>query len=327
MRRHGRPAPRSSVSAAPPSLLATEAPASGTSDDDSTGITRKTSRFSGSRFLGTARNRSRRLELISRPLRRFFVGSVNPFPSGDHPFVKPFAKIDPRVMMPAMASAAAIGFDVYGTLVDPLGISEELRRFVGDDADRVAQLWRTTQLEYSWRRSLMDLYEPFSLCTAQALDFAARSLGHQLAPAAAAKLQNAYRQLPAFPDAVEGLTRMNDTGHRMVAFSNGEAASVRAVLTHAGLIRLFADVVSVDEVKTYKPAPVAYRHLAARAGTAMRDTWLVSSNPFDVIGAKAAGLRTAWVRRNPRAILDPWEIEADLVVADLIELSGRLDVS
>ena len=97
-----------------------------------------------------------------------------------------------------------------------------------------------------------------------------------------------------------------------------------AVLTHAGLLPLLAGVVSVDEVQTYKPAPSVYRHLAVRMGTEMKDTWLVSSNPFDVIGAKSAGLRTAWVRCNPRAILDPWEIEADLIVADLIELSGRV---
>jgi 2-haloacid dehalogenase len=223
-----------------------------------------------------------------------------------------------------MASAAAIGFDVYGTLVDPLGIGDELRKFVGEDAERVAQLWRTTQLEYTWRRSLMGLYEPFSVCTAQALDFAARSLGHEIGAAVAATLLQAYRQLPAFPDAVQGLTRMRERGTRMVAFSNGEADFVRAVLSHAGLLAMFADVVSVDEIKTYKPAPTVYRHLALRTGTALSETWLVSSNPFDVIGAKAVGLRTAWVRRNPRALLDPWGIEADLVVADLNELGERL---
>jgi 2-haloacid dehalogenase len=227
-------------------------------------------------------------------------------------------------MISAMALDAAIGFDVYGTLVDPLGISGELRRFVGADAERVAQLWRTTQLEYTWRRSLMGLYEPFSTCTAQALEFASRSLGHQLAPDAVAILQQAYRELAAFPDAAPGLARMRDGGRHIVAFSNGEAAFVRAVLTNAGLLPLLADVVSVDEVRAYKPAPVVYRHLAARTGTPMSETWLVSSNPFDVIGAKAAGLRAAWIRRNPRAILDPWGIEADLVVADLVELSERL---
>ncbi len=223
-----------------------------------------------------------------------------------------------------MASAVAIGFDVYGTLVDPLGISVELRRFVGDDADRVAQLWRTTQLEYTWRRSLMGVYEPFSVCTAQALDFAAHSLGHQLAPGVTASILEMYRQLPAFPEAAAGLERIRRAGHRMVAFSNGEAAFVRAVLGNAGLIPMLADVVSVDELKIYKPAPSVYRHLAARMGTEVAVTWLVSSNPFDVIGAKAAGLRAAWVRRNPRAILDPWGIEPDLIVSDLIELSERL---
>jgi 2-haloacid dehalogenase len=223
-----------------------------------------------------------------------------------------------------MAPAAAIGFDVYGTLVDPLGIRAALQPFVGDDADRVAQLWRITQLEYTWRRSLMGLYAPFSACTAQALDFAARSLGHRLRPDATATLLECYRQLPAFPDAAAGLERIRRAGHRTVAFSNGEAAVVRAVLGHAALLPMLEDVVSVDEIQIYKPAPAIYRHLAQRMGTAMADTWLVSSNPFDVIGAKAAGLRTAWVRRNPRAILDPWGGEPDLIVSDLAGLSDRL---
>jgi 2-haloacid dehalogenase len=223
-----------------------------------------------------------------------------------------------------LMAAAAIGFDVYGTLVDPLGISEVLRRFVGEDAERVAQLWRTTQLEYTWRRSLMGIYAPFSICTAQALEFAARSLGHRMAPEATATLLQAYRALPAFSDAAAGLEQMRRAGHRMVAFSNGEADYVRAVLTHAGVMEMLADVVSVDEVKIYKPAPTVYRHLAERMDMAMEDTWLVSSNPFDVIGAKAAGLKTAWVRRNSRAMLDPWAIEPDLIVADLVELSGQL---
>jgi len=223
-----------------------------------------------------------------------------------------------------MAPTAAIGFDVYGTLVDPLGISAELRRFVGDDADRVAQLWRTTQLEYTWRRSLMGAYVPFSVCTAQALDFAARTLGHQLASGATATLLEMYRRLPAFPEVLAGLERIRQTGHRMVAFSNGEADFVRAVLGHSALLPMLEDVVSVDEVKIYKPAPAVYQHLATRIGAAASDTWLVSSNPFDVIGAKAAGLRAAWVRRDPRAILDPWEVEPHLIVSDLIELSERL---
>lgn len=223
-----------------------------------------------------------------------------------------------------MASAAAIGFDVYGTLVDPLAISAALRRFVGDDATQVAQLWRITQLEYTWRRSLMSLYAPFSTCTSQALDFATRSRGHRLAPEATATLLQAYQALPAFAEAAGGLQRMRAAGHRMVAFSNGEASLVRAVLTHAGLMALLADIVSVDEVKTYKPAPAVYRHLAARMGMAMEDTWLVSSNPFDVIGAKAAGLRTAWIQRDPRAIFDPWAIEPDLVVANLVELGEQI---
>jgi 2-haloacid dehalogenase len=223
-----------------------------------------------------------------------------------------------------MAPPASIGFDVYGTLVDPLGISVELRRFVGEDADRVAHLWRSTQLEYTWRRSLMGRYAPFSVCTAQALDLAARSLGHQLSSGATANLLQMYRRLPAFPEASASLDRIRQRGHRMVAFSNGEADFVRAVLSNSALITRLEDVVSIDEIKVYKPAPSVYRHLASRMGDEVRATWLVSSNPFDVIGAKAAGLRAAWVRRDPGAIFDPWGIDPDLIVSDLFDLSERL---
>jgi 2-haloacid dehalogenase len=83
-------------------------------------------------------------------------------------------------------------------------------------------------------------------------------------------------------------------------------------------------VVSVDDLRTFKPDPRVYAYLSERLGRPAGETWLVSNNPWDVIGAKSAGLRAAWVRRKPDAVLDPWDIEPDLVAVDLLDLAGQL---
>jgi len=86
-------------------------------------------------------------------------------------------------------------------------------------------------------------------------------------------------------------------------------------------------VVSVDDLKTFKPNPDVYAYLVSRGGHSCEDTWLVSANPFDVIGAKAAHLKGAWVRRGPEAVFDPWEFEPDIVVSDLMGLATGLRIS
>jgi 2-haloacid dehalogenase len=83
-------------------------------------------------------------------------------------------------------------------------------------------------------------------------------------------------------------------------------------------------VISVDDVKSFKPDPEVYHYLTRRLGTELSETWLVSSNPFDVIGAKAVGLMAAWIQRKPDAQFDPWGIEPDLVAPDLEALAERL---
>ena len=110
-----------------------------------------------------------------------------------------------------------------------------------------------------------------------------------------------------------------------MAFSNGVAASLKALLTHARLLPPLSDIVSVDEVKTYKPSPEVYRHLVARGGRPPAETWLVSSNAWDVLGAKSAGLRAVWVRRAGHLHWEEAGIgEPDLVVSSLTDLVDRL---
>jgi 2-haloacid dehalogenase len=219
---------------------------------------------------------------------------------------------------------AFIGFDVYGTLVDPLGMDAPLRAHVGELAERFAAVWRERQIDWTFRRALMGRYADFDVVTRDALRATAAILAVDIRTAEPGLLE-AYRRLPAFADALPGLTRLAEAGHRLVAFSNGVAVSLRALLTHARLLPPLTDVVSVDEVKTYKPSPEVYRHLVKRGEGSERETWLVSSNGWDVLGAKAAGLRAAWVRRSPTAHWDGGGIaEPDLEVSSLTELTERL---
>jgi 2-haloacid dehalogenase len=225
-----------------------------------------------------------------------------------------------------MNMRTAIAFDVYGTLVSPLAIADHLKSFAGDRAASFAEMWRAKQLEYSFRRGLMRLYRPFSVCTWESLLYTEKALGIILPEESRSMLMEHYRNLPPFPDAAPALASIKTGGHFLAAFSNGETEVVRGVLEKAGLLPLLDDVVSADEVRTFKPDPAIYAHAVTRLGQTASSTWLVSSNPFDIIGAKNAGLRTAWVKRDTKAIFDPWGVEPDLVVSGLDQLAPLIGI-
>lgn len=218
----------------------------------------------------------------------------------------------------------AIGFDVYGTLVDPLELNEHLRPLVGDQADKFAELWREKQLEYAFRRGLMKQYADFGICTKQALLFTLQTLKTNLSATDQQRLLDEYQNLRAFADVAPGLVALKEQGHTLVAFSNGVAVKVRALLEKAGVAQHLNDVLSVDDLKTFKPDPAVYDYLARRVARTKNETWLVSSNPWDVIGAKSAGLKAAWIKRKPDKIFDPWGIEPDVTVSNLEELAVQL---
>jgi 2-haloacid dehalogenase len=106
----------------------------------------------------------------------------------------------------------AIAFDVYGTLVDPLAMANPLRSQVGDLAGRFAELWRMKQLEYSFRRALMRDYQPFSVCTRDALLYTEKALRVTLTEESRAGLLSEYRNLPAYPEVAAGLTSLKSAG-------------------------------------------------------------------------------------------------------------------
>jgi len=189
----------------------------------------------------------------------------------------------------------AIGFDIYGTLVDPLEMNEHLRPIAGEKADRMGKLWRDKQIEYTFRRALMREYEDFGDCTRQSLLFAARALEVELFEEEERDLLEEYQTLSPFPDVIPSLEAPKSEGHTLVAFSNGVEATTRTLLEQADILSHLDGVVRVDDLKTYKPDPNVYRYLAGRLMKAPEETWLVSSSPFDVIGVKSVGLMAAWI--------------------------------
>jgi 2-haloacid dehalogenase len=134
------------------------------------------------------------------------------------------------------------------------------------------------------------------------------------------ELMNHYRALDAFPDVATALSALQQRGVALHAFSNGVADDITALLNHAGLGDRISSIVSADEVHTFKPDPRFYAHFLERTQSTADLTWLVSSNPFDVIGAQACGWRTVWVKRNPKVVFDPWGHVPTAIISGLMEL-------
>ena len=220
--------------------------------------------------------------------------------------------------------SVTIGFDVYGTLIDTHGVISKLQEVIGDRAKDFSQTWRDKQLEYSFRRGLMQNYQNFAVCTSQALDYTCAFYKIELSDAQIKLLLESYRTLPAFSDVEASLIQLKEAGYRLYAFSNGSAEAVETLLVTAGIRNLFLGVVSVDDLKTFKPNPAVYAHFLRQTESTGDQAWLISSNPFDVIGAISAGMRAAWVRRSEEALFDPWGIEPTITVGSLGELNEKM---
>ena len=217
-----------------------------------------------------------------------------------------------------------LGFDVYGTLIDTHGVVDQLRSLVGDNAEAFSQTWRDKQLEYSFRRGLMQRYAPFSVCTSDALDYCCLHYNEALSAQQKTDLLESYSRLPIFADVKQSLQDLVDTGHNLFAFSNGTAEAVDELLINADIRDYFQAVISVDAVQSFKPNPAVYRHFIEATNADPERAWLISSNPFDVIGAVLARVKAAWLQRDQSTVFDPWGVEPTLQISDLIELDSSL---
>ena len=222
--------------------------------------------------------------------------------------------------------AVTLAFDVYGTLIDTHGVVAKLGEIVGDRAQDFSSAWRDKQLEYSFRRGLMQNYENFAVCTRDALDHTCSRFATDMTRGEKQALLDIYRELPAFDDVHDALTALSARDCRSYAFSNGSEDAVETLLDTAGIRDLFHGVVSCDDLRSFKPNPAVYAYFLRKAEASASEAWLVSGNPFDVIGAISAGMRGAWVQRSAEAIFDPWGIEPTVTVSGLDELADSIGV-
>lgn len=223
-----------------------------------------------------------------------------------------------------MIEPQVIALDVYGTLIDTSGVLDVLRDVVGGQAEEVSSLWRTKQLEYSFRRGLMKRYVDFSIITREALTYSCNHIGISLSNSDEDQLLASYKSLPAFDDALAGVKDLKNQGHRIYAYSNGSHQAIKGLLSQAGILPLLDGTVSMEDVATFKPSPEGYHHFCTTTGVDPSVAWMVSSNTFDVIGAASAGMKTAWLHRNKESTFDPMGYEPTVIIDTLDELSHKL---
>lgn len=188
-------------------------------------------------------------------------------------------------------------FDAYGTLFDVHSAIGRHRQRVGPQAERLSELWRAKQLEYTWVRSLMGAYQDFDALTEQALDYATARCGG-MSPDTRAVLLDAYRRLDPFRDAAPALARLRAKGAHCVILSNGTPEGLACAVASAGLSAWLDESLSVDALKIFKTAPQAYELVGRRYGVEPSEVCFQSSNRWDIAGAKKFGFRTNWINRE-----------------------------
>jgi 2-haloacid dehalogenase len=188
-------------------------------------------------------------------------------------------------------------YDAYGTLWDVHSVMQRCEACWPGKGMQVSQLWRTKQLEATWLRSLMRRYVPFSTVTREALESACESMGLILDESQKHGLMAEYLTLATFPDVADAL--MRKVAGRTGILSNGSPDMLEPLVKHSGL--KFDAVLSVDEVKVFKPAPRVYQLAVDRFGVPKERIGFVTSNFWDAAGAKSFGFTVYWINRGGAA--------------------------
>jgi 2-haloacid dehalogenase len=206
-------------------------------------------------------------------------------------------------------------FDAYGTLFNVHAAMERFRGQAGPDADRMSDIWRTKQLEYSWTLTMAGHYVDFWILTERALDYALARVP-SVPKSLKSDLLNAYFKLDAFPDARAALRALKNAGHRTGILSNGSPAMLQGAVDNAGIGGDLDGVLSVDVLKMFKPRPEVYGLVTDHYKCAPADVTFVSSNRWDVMASVSVGFRGLWINRSkmPDEYLDfaPQQILSDL---------------
>ena len=230
------------------------------------------------------------------------------------PSEKRIANVKPR-----LRGIEACVFDAYGTLFDVNAAAQSAQDSLGEKWQPLAELWRAKQLQYTWLRSLAGRHADFWKVTGDALDFALSTFQFE-DPALRNRLMNLYLTLSVYPEVTDTLKRLKEEEMKLAVLSNGTPAMLAAAATNAGIAHLFDAVLSVEEVKVYKPHPSVYGLVCERLNVRADRVCFVSSNGWDSYSAKAFGFRVLWCNRFGQA---PEKIPEtpDAQIATLAELT------
>ena len=195
-----------------------------------------------------------------------------------------------------LSGIRACVFDAYGTLFDVNSAAAQAKDALGEKWQPLADLWRAKQLQYTWLRGLMGRHADFWQVTGDALDYAMGSLGLDDAPLRE-RLMGLYLALNAYPEVKDTLKRLKAGGFKLAILSNGAPKMLGAAVANSGIADLMDAVLSVEDVKVYKPHPSVYGLAAQRFGLEREQICFLSSNSWDAHAAKAFGFYVVWCNR------------------------------
>ena len=216
-----------------------------------------------------------------------------------------------------MKNIKAIIFDAYGTLFDVNSAAEKCKDKIGDKWEPFANFWRTTQLEYTWLRSLMKRHKDFWQITEESLDKS--MMAFNIDPKMKNELLNLYKVLSPFQEVPETLKLLKEKNFKLAILSNGTPSLLNDLVKSNNLNNLFDDLFSIEEVKIYKPHPKVYDLPIEKYKIKKNEVVFLSANTWDVSGAGNYGYQSIWVNRNNN-IFDNLDYKPNNQIKNLGEL-------
>ena len=208
-------------------------------------------------------------------------------------------------------------FDAYGTLFDVNSAAEKCKDKIGTKWEAFANFWRTTQLEYTWLRSLMKRHKDFWQITEESLDKS--MMAFNIDPKMKNELLNLYKVLSPFQEVPETLKLLKEKNFKLAILSNGTPSLLNDLVKSNNLNNLFDDLFSIEEVKIYKPHPKVYDLPIEKYKIKKNEVVFLSANTWDVSGAGNYGYQSIWVNRNNN-IFDNLDYKPKNQIKNLSEL-------
>jgi 2-haloacid dehalogenase len=195
-----------------------------------------------------------------------------------------------------MKNVKAIIFDAYGTLFDVNSAAEKCKDKIGDKWEGFANYWRTTQLEYTWLRSLMGRHKDFWQVTEDSLDKSMKAF--KIDSSMRSELLNLYKILSTFPEVKEVLNNLKEKNYKLAILSNGTPTLLNELVKSNNLDSIFDDIFSIEEVGIYKPDSKVYDIPIKKYQIQKNEVAFLSANTWDVSGGGNYGYNSVWVNRN-----------------------------